>query len=66
MLWTKLILAGSLSGLHTSDGDPIVTEVPSEPLLARRVLIPTWELVVPVLSGSTPIVEQMALTAWFL
>ena len=58
MLWTKLILAGSLSGLHTSDGDPIVTEVPSEPLLARRVLIPTWELVVPVLSGSTPIVEQ--------
>ena len=58
MLWTKLILAGLLSGLHATDEAPIVAEIPSEPLLARRVLIPTWELVVPVLPGSTPILEQ--------
>ena len=58
MLWLQLILAGSLSGLHASDGAPTAPEVPPQQPLARRVLIPTWELVVPVLPNSTPILEQ--------
>ena len=58
MLWPKLILAASLSGLNASDNAPTLAEAPSQPPVGRRVLIPTWELVVPVLSGSTPILEQ--------
>ena len=58
MLWLQLILAGSLSGLHASDGAPTAPEIPPQQPLARRVLIPTWELVVPVLPDSTPILEQ--------
>ncbi|MAW41152.1 MAG: hypothetical protein CMJ30_01895 [Phycisphaerae bacterium] len=58
MHWPSLILAGLLSGLNTSDGVPISSEVPTPPPAARRVLIPTWELVVPVLQNSTPILEQ--------
>ena len=57
MHWPSLILAGLLSGLNTSDGVPISSEVPTPPPAARRVLIPTWELVVPVLQNSTPILE---------
>ena len=58
MLWPKLILAASLSGLNASDNAPTLAVVPSQPPVGRRVLIPTWELVVPVLSDSTPILEQ--------
>ena len=58
MLWPKLILAASLSGLHPSGSAPTLAEAPSQPPLGRRVLIPTWELVVPVLPGSSPILEQ--------
>ena len=58
MLWLQLILAGSLLGLLPSDGAPDATTTTPEQTLARRVLIPTWELVVPVLPNSTPILEQ--------
>ena len=58
MLWLTPILAGSVLGLQVPNGPPTVDEVPSQRPLARRVLIPTWDLVVPVLSNSTPILEQ--------
>ena len=58
MLWLQPILAGSFLGLQVPNGPPTVDEVPSQRPLARRVLIPTWDLVVPVLSNSTPILEQ--------
>ena len=58
MLWLTPILAGSFLGLQVPNGPPTVDEVPSQRPLARRVLIPTWDLVVPVLSNSTPILEQ--------
>ena len=58
MLWLQLILAGSLLRLIPSDGAPDATTITPKQPLARRVLIPTWELVVPVLPNSTPILEQ--------
>ncbi len=58
MHWPYLILAGLLTGLNTSDEGPTSSDETPSPPTARRVLIPTWELVVPVLQNSTPILEQ--------
>ena len=58
MPWLQLTLAGSLLGLQAPNWAPTVEEVPSQQPLARRVLSPTWDLVVPVLSNSTPMLEQ--------
>ena len=44
MLWLQPILAGSFLGLQVPNGPPTVDEVPSQRPLARRVLIPTWDL----------------------
>ena len=40
MLWPKLILTASLSGLNASDNAPTLAEAPSQPPVGRRVLIP--------------------------
>lgn len=58
MLWLQLILFGSLLEFQAPHGAPPAEEVPPQQPVARRVLIPTWELVVPVLANSTPILEQ--------
>ena len=56
MLWLSLMLLGlPLEG--TTSPRP-ADDLTAEDSAVRRVMIPTWELVVPVLKDSTPILEQ--------